>query len=347
MSEKNLLHKTFLEMLIVQLRIISGNLFMRDMRRHPSYSIWKKYIEAYVNTLSEEEIQHALFSSTKRTKITHLIIDAAILNGIIRGDLTSIEFLKRKYGIKLYGFVYNRARIRRLSFNKMRIIEFIDDELNQLPKKAKSFNPRKGHAFITWYGAVLDHELIDYAKKSDKITYPTNGEEDTDEDFFDSHGDLPYDFQYLPPDEVFFRTERGRIILESCFQEPIGLPHKLICFGLRKMNYKPSEIIRQFSEKTIRDLFFLMKDEFCETSFRSQSFLDHIFENLQDQIEREVDQVVLKTDMSTRNLLKDKLNCIVGDLLLQDFYSSKPASNISDWVKSIVRALMKLFDSRE
>jgi hypothetical protein len=146
----------------------------------------------------------------------------------------------------------------------------------------------------------------------------------------------------LTPDKKAERENLGEIILENLFRVS-GYPWQVLVVIMMKLDYKPREIIKVFSEMTLFDFYNEFSSEFIASSFRASDELEKLFEPLKLELNKPLDEVIQARDSRTRKKMNDFLEKTCGTIVLKTFFGNNPNKNISDWnARSIMRLKKEL-----
>ena len=219
---------------------------------------------------------------------------------------------------------------------------------DKVQRHIDKFDSKKA-GFFTWVKTIAENTMKNSPKKMDSLTdYFSEQSDDADDnrDQFDSkQRQMRTDqTQFSAPDVCFQRAYKSKMIFQTVFKRESGYPWQLICFGLIAIGEKPGNIAKKYADCILSELTQLLKSEIEMTSVRDEEDIKDIFSELDEDLEKTLDDIILSTDMRTRKNIKTDLKQIAEMSLLEAFFGSKPASNIGDWKRRTAKRIRAIIE---
>jgi len=339
--------KQFETCVFVSLKTMHGlQLFnrKREIRNQTS-----EIIHTLIQKYTDEEIELIIRNITKKEAETERLVIETLVALSVQENAIAFHIIIDRYNDTIMKEINNFiGGIPGFSdFEKVheKSVEIWD----KVQKHIDKFDSKKA-GFFTWIKKIAENMLKNSEKKMNELTeYMSEQSEDKD-DSGNSFEKLQFQNtrsidSAAIPDEKFNSAYKSKLIFQNAFRKESGYPWQVICFGLIATGKKPGEIAARYATNALCDLCFLLKEEIELNSIRDEEDLQDIFSELDEQLEKTLDEVILSTDMRTRNTLKADIRQVAEITLLDAFFGSEPSKNISDWKRRTARRIKTLFES--
>jgi hypothetical protein len=132
------------------------------------------------------------------------------------------------------------------------------------------------------------------------------------------------------PQEISEMLDKFYCFLCIAFGKSSGYPHQQIAFGyIKLLEWKPQEIVKKLSEKSLRELAKDLEDEYIEIlKYADKEKVHKCFKPLHERIEKRLKEVIPARDRRTMTISP---TTIIGDTKLSDYWGDRPENNLSDW----------------
>ena len=246
--------------------------------------------------------------------------------------------LRIRFEKALFSFICQKCS--ELSYEgsiKSKAIETMEEVFSRAWLGLEKFNPYKGTVF-TWLCIIAKNRIFTRPGKTEEQTVVHFDSFDMGDDADDSSGmfDIP-DNDRRNPEEIAENEAVSDFVLRALF-EKTGYPWQALVFFLQKMDYKPQDIVKRFSDFSLSELSDYLFREFRVASFRSDSVIDEYRNLFNQRLSYTVKETLLPKDNQSRKVLRDSLEEPVGNMLLSSFLGLNPEKTVSEWsIKVLIR----------
>ncbi len=158
----------------------------------------------------------------------------------------------------------------------------------------------------------------------------------------DDSGESSLEDSDLSPLDIVTMFELFENTLKTTLTEG-GYPHQIIVFLFRWLGWKPREIAKELSEALLRPLEERLERDYRSESGTPENYVRDRFQPLRENMSRRVHEAI--TDRVSLDLLKEILEKLVGDTILQNYYSEVPEDSIYNWIYRVkLRVLKEMID---
>ena len=216
--------------------------------------------------------------------------------------------------------------------------DLVQETLLKVCERIHTYDPARG-SFYSWLLIWARYVLMRYFEEKrrylDKIIIMSeieikykNGE--IDENTYNELTTSTTVWSPRDPQEISEMLEKFYCFLCIAFGEKGGYPHQQIAFGyIKLLEWKPQEIVRELSEKSLRKLAKDLENEYVEIlKYADEEKVRKCFKPLHQRIEKKLEEVIPTRD---RGIITISLSTIIGDTKLSDYWGNRPEDNLSNW----------------
>ncbi len=248
------------------------------------------------------------------------------------------KVFRSRFEKALFSYIYQKcSELPYDGSKKSRAVEVLEEVFSKAWLGLDKFNPYKGTVF-TWLCIIAKNRVFSRPGKTEEQTAVHFDSFDMNDDSDDSSGmfDIP-DGDQRNPEEIAESEAVSDFVLRALFEKS-GYPWQTLVFFLQKMDYKPQDIVKRFSDFSLLELSDTVFREFCAASFRPDSVIEEFRKLFNRRLSCTVKETLLPKDNKSRIVLRDSLEEPVGNVQLSSFLGLNPEKTVSEWsVKVLIR----------